>query len=968
MIFNLFKSKSSWQHKDSNVRIAAINEELSTDNNEDKAILLSLLNEDESELVRRAVLLKLNSFDEYFNTFNTNNNMAVQAFAATQVQDVLFGQHPLTLTDDQKQSFLKTVTNNQPVDSSLLNKWLDHEVSPTLVISLFEVLVQKKNAAQLFLQVFAKKQSVEIQKQLLAFELEALAEPALLSKLSKKAVNDDVMQLINDRLTKQVEQQEKPKRLLKQSQLILSKLLALKDNSDYNQYRSKKTGLLQEWQSNLAELSCLSEEEQQQLLTKYKKITEQLTHIFASKEENHQQAKIAEQLLNDKKTAKDDFNKTITNLNQAIITAVFEGLSSEDEKLAQQKFKNNITQLSQKLSSSVLNETEQAEFMQQIYQLEKRLTQLPEIAQSVSEATYLISKISQLALPQTLHELNERQQTYHDWSNDWKVVVKKACGVLPVSIKDAHKEISLLWRNGLKPLVQEQKQLFGQTKKKLIDLKRLLDNGKYKVCFGLFKGVSQAIHLLSSSQQQQLQREFDNVSEKMAEISDWEHYIATPRKQELLTEITDLITTPLDNPNEQADKVKQFRKTWNSLGHAEETLDKELNDQFNIACEQAFAPCRLFYAEQEKLREQHLVTRNKILEQVANLAETIKPTNIDNSAIDFKALNNKLTTLQQRWQQAGDVDREIYQKLLKQYKNSIEPIQKVINEFYDVNGQSKQALISKAEQQLAVEDIYQAIDQIKKLQHQWRDIGFAGSHQESKLWQQFRAINDKVFEKREQIKSKQKAELDGLAKDFNQMLTNIKADIIKADKADIDKNVLLNAKVQATQLLSQVLSHKPTLKSVASAIEIFIKQTAEQIEQVKVEEERKNWKSLFNLLESMSQEALDSSVEAILNKADYQQLNSFWQKRLKEQCLLTTPVNGDVRVEKTLELEILAQVDSPTELADQRMIVQVGLMQEQIKSGVSIDLSERFVDWLRLGRLEAADLILLERLKKIFIK
>ena len=968
MIFNLFKSKNSWQHKDSNVRIAAINEELTTDNNEDKAILLSLLNEDESELVRRAVLLKLNSFDEYFNTIKTNNNKAVQAFAATQVQDILFGQHQLTLTDEQKQSFLITVTNNQPVDFSLLNKWLDHEVSPTLVISLFEVLVQKKNAAQLFLQVFAKKQSVEIQKQLIAFELEALAEPALLSKLSKKAVNDDVMQLINDRLTKQVEQQEKPKRLLKQSQLILSKLLALKDNSDYNQYRSKKTGLLQEWQSNLAELSCLSEDEQQQLLTKYKKITEQLTHIFASKEENYQQAKIAEQLFNDKETAKDGFNKTITELNQAIITAVFEGTSTETEKHNQKTFENSVAQLSQKVKASILNETEQVEFIQQIYQLEKRLTQLPEIAQSVSEATYLISKMSQLALPQTLNELNDRQQTYHDWLNDWKIVDQKACGVLPVSIKDAYKEISLLWRNGLKPLIQEQKQLFGQTKKKLIDLKRLLNNGKYKVCFGLFKGVSQVIHLLSSSQQQQLQRDFDNVSEKMAEISDWEQYIATPRKQELLAEINALVITPLDNPNTQADKVKQFRKTWNSLGHAEENLDKELNDQFNLACEQAFAPCRLFYAEQEKLREQHLVTRHKILEQAVNLAETIKSANIDNSPIDFKTLDGKLTTLQQRWQQAGDVDREIYQKLLKQYKNTILPIQRVINEFYDTNAESKQTLINKAEQQLDVEDIYQAIECIKKLQHQWRDIGFAGSHQESKLWQQFRAINDKVFAKREQARSEQKAELDELAKGFNQTLDNIKTETKDTDETRVELNALIKAKDQATQLLSQVLANKPVLKTVASAIEIFIKQMIERIAQVTAEEESKSWDSLFILLESMSQEALDSSVEAILNKADYQQLNSFWQKRLKEQCVLTTKVDESIRIDKTLELEILAQVDSPIEFASQRMIVQVGLMQEQIKSGASIDLSERFVDWLRLGRLEAADLILLKRLKKIFIK
>jgi len=96
-----------------------------------------------------------------------------------------------------------------------------------------------------------------------------------------------------------------------------------------------------------------------------------------------------------------------------------------------------------------------------------------------------------------------------------------------------------------------------------------------------------------------------------------------------------------------------------------ETLDKELNEKFNLACEQAFAPCRLFYGEQEKLRAQHLITRNKVLEQAKNLAETLKITNDENASIDIKNLDGQLNKLQQRWQQAGEVDRQQYQKLFE---------------------------------------------------------------------------------------------------------------------------------------------------------------------------------------------------------------------------------------------------------------------------------------------------------------
>jgi len=971
MIFNLFKSKNNWQHKDSNVRIAAINEELNSDNNEHKAILLSLLNEDSSELVRRAVLLKLSSFDEYLIASKSNTKKSVQEFAAQQVQEVLAGKHKIALSNEKKHAYLTKVVNDKTINVSLLNYWLEQEEEPSLILNLFEILVQKKNTAQFLLHVFTKKQSAEVQKLLLSLELNELNDSAFLAKLSKKSGNDEVVQLINDRLAKLIEQKEKPKRVLKQKQLILSKLLALKDQSNYGQYLTNKDALVQEWQQGLDEVTCLSEDEQHVLLEKFSKIIGQLTQIFAPREEAYQQGQIAEQLLKDKKIAIACFSKVIDELKQKISTAVFEGNyegeNTENALLNQDDFLNELTQLNKQITASALNKLEQDDFLQKSSQLEKHLTQLPEIAQSVSEATTLISKISQLALPQGLSDLNDRQQTYQDWLSNYKHVNQKSYGALPQSIIDAHKEITQTWRNGLKPLQQEQRKLFDQTQKKLIDLKRLLASGKYKVCFGLFKGVNQAITLLSAQQKQQLQRDFDNVSKKMAEVSDWEHYIATPRKQELLVEINALVTTPLDDPNAQADKVKQHRKTWNSLGHAEEALDKDLNDQFNLACEQAFAPCRLFYAEQEKLRSLHLVTRNQILEHAAKLAETIISTELESTSIDFKVLDGKLNKLQQRWQQAGEVDRQEYQKLFRQFKNTIQPIKKIIKDFHDANGTKKQALIVKAELQLDIEDMFQAIEGIKKLQQQWRDIGFAGSHQESKLWQKFRAINDQAFAKRDQVKSNQQAELVQLAEDFNQTLANIKATVIETAGVSIEKSTLLSAKEQAQDLLSQVLANKPVIKAVTNAIDAFNKELTVQIEQIQIEKESRSWQSLFNLLEKMAQADFDVSTERLAEEIEYQDLTSSWKKRVIEQCLLTSQANTETRANKTLEIEILAQVESPAEYAPKRMAVQVSLMQDQMLSGNSINLPQSFIDWLRLGKLTADDLDLLIRIKKIFV-
>jgi hypothetical protein len=95
-------------------------------------------------------------------------------------------------------------------------------------------------------------------------------------------------------------------------------------------------------------------------------------------------------------------------------------------------------------------------------------------------------------------------------------------------------------------------------------------------------------------------------------------------------------------------------------------------------------------------------------------------------------------------------------------------------------------------------------------------------------------------------------------------------------------------------------------------------------------------------------------------------MSSFWQKRLVDHVKLTKLVQGSDRFDKTLAIEILGKSDSPAELSEQRMKVQVQLMQEQMLSGNEIDLSKLLVDWLMLGALVEADLPLIDRLKAIY--
>jgi len=934
MIFSRF-FKAKWQHKDSNIRITAINDDLSLDNPEQKQILLNLAQQDENELVRRSALLKLNDYDTWLAESQNNSNKKVREFLSKQVHQMLLGEHKsIVLSNVQKLDYLNNASNISGLES-----WLNTETDSELIISLFE----KINKTQLLVSVFSQKQQASVQTYL----LKNVTEKDQLEKLLKKACNETIASEITTKLAEIERRLEQPKIVSKKAQLNLSKFLALTDVADYGKMESKKAELLAEWALITKEFDCLAQEDREVFETKHQTISTQVEKIFAPKAEAYKQQVIANKLEEDKKIAKVHFEKETNELNKTLTTSIFEVAEVDEEAIT-----TKVTELQQQVTDSVLNEYEKKHFSKVLSDVQHKLTQLPVIAQSVSDATYHISKISQLALPTNSEELNERQPIFKEWVAKWHSIEKQASGALPESIVNAYREISSHWRKGLAPLIAEQKTQLTQTQKKMSELNRLISSGKYNVAFGVFKRVEKLFAQLSEEQQKRAQKEFDSVSEKMAELSDWEHYIATPRKQKLLEEIKALVETPLDNPNEQATKVKEYRKVWNSLGHADDEVERTLNVEFNECCEQAFAPCRAYYKEQEKIREQHLIVRLALLENVKSYAKTYAQ-----EPVNWKDVDTQLNQFQQQWQEAGEVERTKYKELQAEFNAQIRPVKAAIKAFQDNNAVLKQSLIDSAKQALENDDVFASIQTVKGLQSQWKEIGYSGTKNENKLWKAFRAHNDELFKKRDEVaklnKEEQQAQFTELADKL------VELDNQLTDAQNIKSLTALQPEYDG--LLNQVISIKPLNKGLVNKIEKGLASINAQVESLKSNKDKQNWQNIFIVLEQMAANTL--SQDDIKAGEHFTQLATAWQKRLAD--VMKSDAKTD-RLEKTLELEIFAGQESPAEYKAERMKVQVKLMQEQMSSGNAVNLQDNFINWLQLGCIEENDLTLIERIKPIY--
>jgi DNA repair protein SbcC/Rad50 len=931
MFSKFFSQKNKWQHKNSNVRIEAIKDDLDPLKADDVSILSKLAQSDESELVRRSALIKLNKLNAWLTSFKSDTSDSIKKQAANSIVELVASEKG-QISVNQK---LKLV------ESQLTVSMAEAVLAKTENSELAIAAIKKINKPHKWPAIIAQTKNVEVQTYLLS----QIDDVSVLEKLLKKSLSKEVIAKINDKVTQIISEKEKPTKLLKDINLVLAKLLALKDLHDYQDVLEKRTSLNDEWNWLTQEFDCLNDNVKEEIIEKRHQIDTQLDKSFLNIKEAYEQERIVRSLEQEKLTAIKGFDTKLTQYNKRLADAVFENETLDNHALA-----NEIEEQTIYINSSVLSNKDKQDYIERFNQVLNKLEQLPKLAESVTEATHLISKMSQKLPPTNLEQLDERNQYFNEWLQEWKVIESSVSIVMPQSILDAKAQIVSQWRNALAPLFKEQKQLFFLAQKKADEITRLIDSGKFNASFGVFKRFKKLFEQLNGSQQQRLQRSFDMLSEKISELSDWEHYIATPRKQELLEQIKQLTNTPLDNPKEQAKQVKACRKTWNSLGHADEEIDQALNDSFNVHCELAFAPCRLYYAEQEKIREHHLAIRQKIVGQAKQLSS-------ESTELDIKELDTRLNSLTQQWREAGEVERADYQKLNLEFTASIKPIKDLVKKEHEHNAQLKQALIEQVIAQHKADDLFSSVETVKKLQSRWKEVGYAGARLENKLWSEFRKANDVIFAKREQEQNKSKIEAES-------KFSALEQEVVMFDSQLSNLSSITDMKAFKSTLevfISERRKEKPAFKEIINRASGLLEQTSNKLEQMRKEQETKQWSALFNLLTLLSSN--DASIESLENNEQFIMLPSAIQKRLIDA--LSKHVGHD-RKARTIELEILAGIDSPEDEQDLRRQIQVKVMQEKMTSGQATNLEKLFFGWIAAEPINKDTLVYLERIKPIY--
>lgn len=445
------------------------------------------------------------------------------------------------------------------------------------------------------------------------------------------------------------------------------------------------------------------------------------------------------------------------------------------------------------------------------------------------------------------------------------------------------------------------------------------------------------------------QKDLRALMQSLNELRDWQGFATIPKKQALLEKMQALADAEDVLPQDRADRVKQLQQEWRDLGTVQSPEEKALWVEFKAAGEKAFEPCKAYFEDQQNQREQNLANREIILTEL----ETYLVEHDWQNAV-WPMVMETLKAARAQWRANTPVDRRHHQRTQRRFDKVVGEIQEKVDAERDLNAKRKTALVERATELLDSDDLDAAIDAMKGLQHEWKQIGIMHKGAEQRLWATFQKTADALFAQRKQRRE-----------DQDQQRTENKQRVIAITQSVValsaqDAHAVLEQQEQVKAWVEEFEQIAPLPKSEAKNLRQSFRAALQQYEQALSRALTAEVALAFESLIQANQ-YLDKFERALTSgdadAAQLAQLKEAWQqvKQLPtgsdvginmrfDATVAAFDANGstgvlsDVELEKTLQslhetvlqLEILLGVDSPSEDRDLRMSLQVNRLSEKM--------------------------------------
>ena len=254
-----------------------------------------------------------------------------------------------------------------------------------------------------------------------------------------------------------------------------------------------------------------------------------------------------------------------------------------------------------------------------------------------------------------------------------------------------------------------------------------------------------------------LSKQLEQLDTALEKLLDWKDYVVEPKKQQLIEQIRTLVDSR-ENPEALATKISRLQNEWKGLSKGAQ--DQALWETFHQLAQQAYQPCKVFFDQQAKIRSDNLEKRIQMVTQLENYLSAQRWDGEEAQAIDSSAVEKLITTAIKQWRGYAPIERTANKPVQQGFDRMLDALRAKLNEHYQKNADIKRQFIDQVLKLVDRQDNRQAVEEVKRLQAQWKLAGAALRKDEQVLWKAFRKGCDAIFEKRQQQTEEFKAELD----------------------------------------------------------------------------------------------------------------------------------------------------------------------------------------------------------------
>lgn len=982
MLKSLFKPK--WQHQNLQVRQQALT---SLDPTNDTEIIQKMAIEDPSSELRDQALTKITDVATIQHLLDNASAAEEWCRFAVRINQILPQTDKLVIAFDKA----KTTWNKESISKA---------IASCKDVPLAEALMVASEDPDAIFNIVTQAKSIEFRLKV----LEEINDYELLHRLSKKATNKRVLQVVRLKLKNAKEQQNKIDETLLSAESLMQSIGKLSKQTWFDaQYEAKVNSLLKNWQElDQSLLEQSSPSKLQELQSHEKQFTISLaasqTIISGYRQEMEQAA-----LVQDAQS------------KQSGLTVQLEKLIEEiNDPLSQSTSSFHAVQN----AWNILNENwlQTVEISQPEDNINKKYQKLQlQLKECFNRWNILIEKQSEIE--QLFENKNDPEyKNLNKWLKVWHEF-KRDLG-WP---KDATRpEVLDRWFAEASEIQARFDSQLASQKKKANVLNQKL-NLLEKHCQQRNLIAANKLEHYLEIRSKELTDDFsasylkrrERIQEQLDELRDWHSFATSPKKINLCDAMESLINEVM-KPLDKARKVRELQNEWRELNASDAKADDELWSRFKKASDLAYEPCLVYYAEKDEVKAENLRQKLKICESVEQLiidsgwdnshknTAPLSENPLDNTDtdqqdmeiveakidIDWKKVEAFLQQTNSRWTKYQPIPENEYQSVQKHFNQISKIVSDKLKDEKQHNLDARCELVEKAVTLLELEDISQSVKGAIHLQKLWKELGFTFFKADRKQWKLFRKALDKVFEKRDSLNQ---SHIDELNKNHQQLI-EISQQIIQLCKLDDNQLKLSREDFEKIKQSWNLETELPRAKQKQS-LDTFEKACQKYQEHFAGLKDRQQKSAIDDLLlgAELLCRAEEKLIDSGLTQIDQDDLENLKGKISKLSCdnqgrtsldnrlhSLLSPQKNQAGLSQLLELalnaEIMLNLDSPDGFKQQRMQIQLeqlqqGLGQTQAKINKRDEVLKMFNRWVSIGFIDKSGRIELEsRRAKIFSK